>query len=372
MRLAIVTHNVIRGDGQGRVAYEIACYALRQGAEVTLLCDRAEPDLLEAGAQWIPIHPRQERVNLIKAWKFSRLADRKLDQRQGQFDVIMGFGFTLTRPHQVNVAQFVHAAWGQSPAHTARQERNLYGLYQWAYTTYNSQSEQKAFRQAQVQVACSTRVKQELIQTGIPENRIRVILNAADPQEFHPGHSERTAIGLPSNVPLALFAGDIRTPRKNLDTVLRALTHVPSLHLAVVGTLDNSPYPKLAGELGVGNRVHFLGYRRDVPQIMRAVDVFAFPSRYEPFGIVMLEAMNSGVPVITARTVGAAEIVTPECGVVIEDPDDVPAFAAALQSVIEDAPRLASMGQAARKVAEQHTWSRMAHQYWELFQEVAA
>ncbi len=65
--------------------------------------------------------------------------------------------------------------------------------------------------------------------------------------------------------PLALFVGDIRSRRKNLELVLHALTEVRGLHLAVVGDTARSPYPAMAAELGVMDRVHFLGYRRDVP-----------------------------------------------------------------------------------------------------------
>ena len=90
---------------------------------------------MEAGAHWIPIRPKQQRVNVFKVREFVRLANRALDQRQGQFDVVQGFGFTLTRPHQVSVAQFVHDAWGRSPVHTFHVRKDLYGLYQWVYTT---------------------------------------------------------------------------------------------------------------------------------------------------------------------------------------------------------------------------------------------
>lgn len=371
MKLAVVTHNVIRGDGQGRVAYEIARHALEQGHHVSLLADRVEPDLQALGAAWVPIQPRFQRVNLPKVWEFARRTRRVLARSKGAFDVVQAFGFVLDCPHQVNTAQFVHHAWRRSPVHTFRLRKDFYGLYQWTYTLLNARWERRAYRQAQVVVAASGQVRRELIVGGVPEERIRVILNATDPEEFRPGRADRAALALPENVPLALFAGDIRTPRKNLDTALKAMISVPGIHLAVVGAVAGSPYPKMAEKLGVSERVHFLDFRRDMARIMQAVDMFVFPSRYEPFGIVVLEAMASGVPVITAGTVGASELVTPECGIVIADPDDVPALAAAMLELRDDPPRRRAMGQAARQIAERHTWTNMAEAYLTLYQEVS-
>jgi glycosyltransferase involved in cell wall biosynthesis len=93
-----------------------------------------------------------------------------------------------------------------------------------------------SLRQAKVVVGVSQRVKRELVETGIPPSGIRVIPCGVNLQEFSPGSANRPLWGLPEDVPLALFAGDIRLNRKNLDTVLHALVDVPDLHLAVAGT----------------------------------------------------------------------------------------------------------------------------------------
>lgn len=372
MRLAIVTHNVVRGDGQGRVNYEIARHALGQGMPVWLLADRVDPELARMGARWVPVQPRRRHPNLIKVRNFAPLADRALDALGGQIDVIHGNGFVLTRPHHVNTAHLVHSAWGKSPVHIARARRDLYGAYQWTYTTLNARWERRAYGRARVVVAVSRRVGTELAEAGVPPERIRVIGNGVDVEEFHPGRADRRGLGLPEGVPLALFVGGIRTALKNLDTVLKALACVDSLHLAVAGATEGSPYPAMAARLGVAGRVHFLGFRGDVPALLRAADLFVFPSRYESFSLVVLEAMASGLPVITAGTVGAADLVTPESGVVLPDPDDVGALAGALRALAGDPEGRARRGRAARRVAEQHTWARMADAYLRLYEEVRA
>ncbi|WP_216455264.1 glycosyltransferase family 4 protein, partial [Arcanobacterium phocae] len=159
------------------------------------------------------------------------------------------------------------------------------------------------------------------------------------------------------DVPLALFVGDIRTNRKNLDTVLRALVGVPDLHLAVGGSIAGSPYPALAERLGVSDRVHFLDFRRDVADLMKAADLFVFPSRYEACTLVLLEAMASGLPAITAISAGGSEIVTPDCGVVLTDSEDVGALTRAMAELARDPERRERMGRRAREIAEQHSWT---------------
>jgi glycosyltransferase involved in cell wall biosynthesis len=152
---------------------------------------------------------------------------------------------------------------------------------------------------------------------------------------------------------------------------LRALAQTPGVHLAVAGGLEGSPYPAMARQLGLSERVHWLGFRRDVDALMRAADLFVFPSRYEPFALVILEAMASGLPLITASTVGAAELVTPDCGLIVSDPEDAGALAEALRELSADGPLRQRMGCAARGIAEGCRWEQMADRYLALYAQTA-
>ncbi|GAB4466687.1 MAG: glycosyltransferase family 4 protein [Armatimonadaceae bacterium] len=370
MRLAIVTHNVVRGDGQGRANYEIVRHALKRGATVHLLADRVDEELIQEGANWIPIQPRFVRqVNLFKVWEFAQRANQHLRKMGSELDIVHGYGFCLDVPHQLNTSQFVHSAWMQSPAHTAKQHRNAYGMYQWTYSKLNSIWERRAYHQAEIVVAASSTVREELKAIGIAENRLRVILNGADLDEFHPGEEDRNALKLPEGVTLALFAGDIKTPRKNLDTVLKALAKVPDVHLAVVGRPDGSPFPAMAEQLGIAERVHFLGFRRDVAKIMRAVDMFVFPSRYEACALVLAEATASGLPIITAETTGGAELVTDAAGIRIRDANNADELAQAMRTLAGDPERRQAMREAAWKRAQTNTWEDIGAAYMRVYRE---
>ena len=105
---------------------------------------------------------------------------------------------------------------------------------------------------------------------------------------------------------------------------------------------------------------------------MRACDLFVFPTRYEPFGLVILEALASGLPVVTSAVAGAAELLTPACGIALADPEDAARLADAVRRLLADRPALGRMRRAARAVAERHRWGSMAGQYLQLFREFAA
>jgi len=177
---------------------------------------------------------------------------------------------------------------------------------------------------------------------------------------------------LPVDAFLLLFVGDLRTPRKNLGTVLQALKHLPEhVQIAVAGFLPGSPYPEQAKALGIAHRVHFLGLVKEMPVLMHSVDAFVFPSRYEAMSLSLLEAMAAGLPVVTARTAGGAEIITPECGIVLDDPDDPKALAGAVARLADNDDARRAMGVAANELATGFGWARMAAQYIALYRQLA-
>jgi glycosyltransferase involved in cell wall biosynthesis len=150
------------------------------------------------------------------------------------------------------------------------------------------------------------------------------------------------------------------------------LRHLPpDVHIAVAGYLPGSPYPEQARALGVADRVHFLGLVKEMPVLMHSVDAFVFPSRYEAMSLSLLEAMAAGLPVVTARTAGGAEIITPECGIVLDDPDDPKALAGAIARLANSSDVRRAMGVAANELATGFGWARMAAQYIALYRQLA-
>lgn len=366
MRILLISHNIVRGDGQGRVNLEIALGGLAHGHQLTLIADRVDESLVEKGARWIPIHPPIDRPNLIKTPLFAGAADRLVRRMRHDSDLIVANGYVLTEPHHVNISHFVHGAQRGAAKESSSSSSIIRNWYQSLYRGFNARREKTSYSVASVVVAISKAVQRELVAVGVPHDRIRVIYNGVDTEEFRPGPANPAEMGLPPQSPRALFVGDIRSNRKNLDTVLQAMQSVPNMRLVVVGRLQGSPYPAMARQLGVADRVTFLGYRSDVANIMRACDFLVFPTRYEPFGLVVLEALSSGLPVIVTRVAGAAEVTSPQCGFVLDDPDDASSLARAMSGLV-DAQAGRQMANAARAAACEYGWQRMANEYLTLF-----
>jgi glycosyltransferase involved in cell wall biosynthesis len=140
--------------------------------------------------------------------------------------------------------------------------------------------------------------------------------------------------------------------QKGLEDLLAAvkqiIPEIPELTLLIVG--DGSRRSRLeaqARSLGLAPAVRFLGMRRDVPLVLKALDLFVMPSRWEGIPLTLLEAMGAGLPAVSTRVGRAAEIITPEVNGLLVPPGDVPALAAALLS-------------AYRRPAVRRAWAREA------------
>lgn len=374
MHILIITNRLVVGEGQGRVNVELARAAAQRGHVVTCLAHQVDNRLLmEPTVEWVHMPDANAPIALIGNQRFARASTSWIRRFGKDADLVIGNSFNTWATTDISIVHFVHSAWRQSDVHDARIRRDAYGAYQWVYSALNARFEQRALGRARHIVAVSNKVRDELRELGISETPISVIHNGVDIDEFAPGtgtHAERESLGLPATGPLAFFAGDIRTPRKGLDTTLHAMQSVPDLHLAIAGATDGSPYPELAASLGIDDRTHFLGFRRDIPALMAASDFFVFPSRYEACSLVLLEAMGAGLPIITAQTAGGAELVSADAGVVLDDPDDTAALSAALRRFVDETSASSAMSRASRGIAEQHTWDHMAAQYLQLFESL--
>lgn len=223
-------------------------------------------------------------------------------------------------------------------------------------------------------IAVSNNVKEDLIRHyGTPADRIDVVYPGVDTMEYTPEKRPiarqkiRTAYGIPNDSALAMFIG-WEFKRKGLMQVVRAMPKIKDMHLLVVGGGDRRPYEAEARRLGVSDRLHFAGFVEDISMCYAASDVMVFPTAYEPFGSVIVEAMACGTPVVTTKHAGAAELITEgKEGMLIEDPYDHNELAEDLAHILDN--NLAeSMGKRARETAKACDWENVAKKTLEVYE----
>ena len=142
---------------------------------------------------------------------------------------------------------------------------------------------------------------------------------------------DRAALATPADATVLLALSRLHE-KKGLDILLRALAELPGCvaWIAGDGPLE-ADLKALAAKLGVADRVRFLGWRSDRGALLRAADICVLPSRYEPFGTVMLEAWATGVPLVAAASQGPTALIADGGNGLLVPVDDAPALAAAIR-----------------------------------------
>ncbi|MEU1881541.1 glycosyltransferase [Streptosporangium sp. NPDC020072] len=222
-------------------------------------------------------------------------------------------------------------------------------------------------RAAAIVATCSDEVT-ELRAMGIPDRKVTVVPCGVDLERFHPDGPAAPAGGRPRVLSIGRMVA-----RKGVDTVIRALRRVPDAELVIVG---GSPDDEEVGRLrllvagyGLAGRVRLVGSvsRGEVPALLRSADVLVTVPWYEPFGIVPVEAMACGVPVIASAVGGHLDTVA-GCGLLVP-PRRPYALARALNDLLARQglrERLAAAG--VRRARERYGWPRIAAQTESVYQ----
>ncbi|HXY69990.1 MAG TPA: glycosyltransferase family 4 protein [Gemmatimonadales bacterium] len=354
MRVALAIHRVRPGGGQDRYALELA-RRLAASCELDLIALRVEGDLPPGvGVKRVsaPLRPM-----LLTAPLF-RSGARSL-ARAGRYDLVHTVGGALPGANVVT-AQFCAAEW--------RRLNTDADWYQRLVMAQAVRDERAAYRDPALAavIAVSRRTAGEVERHYGPLSApVYVIPNAVDLDAFAP----RAAAPRPR--PRLLFVGAFE--RKGLDVAIRALARLEhDAELLAVGGGDVPRYRALAASLGVAGRVTLQPPRSDIAAVFADADVFVFPTRYEPFGMVIAEALASGLPVVTSARAGAADLIRDgESGWIVTDPEDAAGFAAAVDRVLEDDAARAAMARAARAAVKGLTWDSVAAQTLDVYRSAA-
>ena len=231
------------------------------------------------------------------------------------YDIVHSIG-GITAHQNFVTAQYCQHAWGDAIQREpgAAEGINAYHQFMWRLTGY---FEKRALTSPEtLGISANSRRTQNDLEKyyGCDPAKIDVIYNAVDSDRFHPANVRyrqevRKRYGISEDALVVLFVGEYR--RKGLASLIRALGKINNsrVHLLAVGKGVLAQYHALAAEANMTQRVTFAGPTGDIEQVFGAADIFAFPTYYEAFGMVITEAMASGLPVITSRSAGAAEMI---------------------------------------------------------------
>lgn len=219
----------------------------------------------------------------------------------------------------------------------------------WWYTRTN-------FNAADYALAPSRRVQRDMLRHGV--RQVGLWRRGVDAERFHPRHADpamraRLSGGRPEDL-ILLYVGRL-SGEKRIDTLRTVLEQVPGTRLAVVG---DGPARAVLQEQFRGSPTTFVGYLRgqELSAAFASADLFVFPSALETFGLVLIEAMAAGLPVVTSRVGGADDMVRPGVNGYVFNVGDVRGMVEGVRAVMREPSKRRIMGRNARLYAETQAW----------------
>jgi glycosyltransferase involved in cell wall biosynthesis len=261
--------------------------------------------------------------------------------------------------------------------HTAGSDEAA-GVRQMGWTAY------WAYRQADLYLAISSRIAHNYLAAGLPKTKLRLAPNGLDVDRFHPPSRQqrqaaRQSLGLSDDLYWLLFVGFF-SREKAPDVLFEAWLQLremgaPPSGLLFVGATDSEYHEvdkdlaadirQRAAALGLGDRVRFTGPVADVEAAYHAADIFVMPSTREAFGMVLVEAMASGLPVVASRLDGVTDEIVDEGSTgYLLPPRDPAALADVLARVLRNPADAARLGAQAREAVVSRYSLEAAGQRW--------
>jgi glycosyltransferase involved in cell wall biosynthesis len=360
VRLLLVVDSLEVGGAERQVV-DLAAALQRNGYEVTVACSVAGglSDALEE--MEIPVRPllgrlAKRRLSRAYAWRLRRLL------KSERFDLVHAHIYasvvaaaiaTLGTGIPLVITEHTEASW---------QTWRARWVSRWVY------------RRAERIIAVSTPIRRRLIERdGVHPDLITIVPNAVVPtSEPRPEGALPTGLG---ERPLVGVIARLQ-PEKGVANFLQAAARVaprfPGAHFVIAG---DGPLLQelvaLAEDLGLRNRVHFLGFRSDASALMKSLDVLVVPSLTEGSPLVTLEAMAAGTPIVASAVGGIPDQVRHDKEGLLVPPGDTGAMGDAILELLRDPSRARRLGEAGRwRAASRFSHATMVRQIEDVYREV--
>lgn len=374
---AILDFSKKRG-GAERYLVDLCTRMASEDYEVHIFAERWEEKAHGIHFHQVKTIPFPKSLRLLT---FAIRATKEMEKEN--YDITLGVGNTLRadilQPHGgVHWAWFWRSlrAYGNPMVWTIKFLGRLLSPRQWVSgwiedSTYRRKSLSKI-------IAISDMVKQDMIHWyRIPENRITVVYNGVDLERFHPRNRQyREAIrrrhGIGDELVILFVSNNFRM--KGLGFLMRALADLkmegrPLFKLIILGRDRKAPYLHLAKKIGISEETVFAGSTDEIERYYGAADLLLHPSFYDACSLTVLEALATGLPVITTSSNGASGILTHgESGIVIKDPRNIKTISEKIAFFINGGKKL-EISLQARRCAEQFSLEINYHKMMDTFLE---
>jgi glycosyltransferase involved in cell wall biosynthesis len=297
--------------GGAETAFIDMCLALHEAGEVIEVATRANARTRALKETGIPVHtlPFGARLDVYTPWRLTK--------------IIKEF-----QPHIVQT--WMSRAALKTPAWNAEMNIPPYPVVARLGGYYKL----KYFKSAQYFTTITPAIRDYLITQGVQPENVRHINNFAE-VETAAAPVSRADLGTPEDAPLLVSLGRLHIS-KAFDTLIKAVAEMPRVHLWIAGEGPaRGTLQALIKQLGVQHRVHLLGWRDDRAALFQAADICVFPSRYEPFGTVFVQAWAQQIPLIASTADGPRQFVRDGEDGLLFPVDDIPALKAAIKRLID-------------------------------------
>jgi glycosyltransferase involved in cell wall biosynthesis len=359
-----------------RANFALADYLARQGEQVHLVAHRVASELLAYPNVTFHRVPKVANSYLLSGPLLNWVGRSQAQQITAVGGRVLVNGGNC-QWGDINWVHYVHAAY--EPENQAGMLRQMKGKVSHRISLV---TERKTLQSAQVIIVNSDRTKRDLIQRfAIAPQQIHTVYYGTDPHSFYPATpQERTELrhrlSWSQEKPIVVFIGALGDRRKGFDTLFAAWQQLCAFSdwdadLVAIGVgAELSLWQQRAAEAGISSRIHFLGFRSDVPDLLRAADCLVAPTRYEAYGLGVHEALCCGLPALVSATAGVAERYPPDLSdLLLPNPEDSVDLATRLSHWRKTPDEYSKLVNSFSGQLRGYTWDDMAQEILEKIEE---
>ncbi|MDR2707172.1 MAG: glycosyltransferase family 4 protein, partial [Nitrososphaerota archaeon] len=357
--------------GTGAYIYYLSSELMKNNYNAHIITGSNQTVDLQVNNQLSVYFQKIPKIPIIKSYMFAEASYRKLGNIHNTTNIDIAHpqlpltpSFAIPQNFGKTIVCTVHSTWKGEAEAISREPYNRLNANEKFLVSFNRFLrffEVGMIKRANRIIAVSDFTRQELKKYyNIPENRIRVIHNGVDTNKFQPAKDKqkiKTELGLNPNDTIILSVGRLYA-RKGLFTLIEAIATVvkqfKTVKLVISGKGQSDEMAKLhayAKHLAVENNILFTGYYPDqkLPKLYQAADIFAFSTFYEHHPFAILEALATGLPVVTTSVGGIAETIETGKNGLLVKPFNSKQFSDALLYLLEHPAEAAEIGTNARK-----------------------